>query len=52
MKTRLIAACCLFLLCACSATPPRASGSLADGSFHQDIGKPVQPLFAPDCPVR
>ncbi len=52
MKTRLIAVVCVFLLCGCATEPPPASGSLAGRTFKQEIGKPQQPLFAPDCPVR
>jgi hypothetical protein len=52
MKTRLLAAFVLLVLAACATAPPHASGSLADKTFRQEIGKPVQSLFSPDCPVQ
>ena len=52
MKTRLIAALCMCVLCGCAADRPHAEGSFADGTFRQEIGKLRQPLFQPDCPVR
>jgi len=52
MNARLPAALILLLLSACATQPPPASGSIAGGTFRQEIGKPLQPLFTPDCPVQ
>ncbi len=52
MKNKLIAVFLLFTLCGCATAHPRADGSLADGTFSQEIGKMRQPQFQPDCPVR
>ena len=52
MKIRSIAVGCLVALCGCAAEPAKSSGGLADRTFLQEIGKPKQPLFSPDCPVQ
>ena len=52
MKARLLAALMMLVLGACTTEPPRASGSITDKTFHQDIGMRQQPLFSPDCPVQ
>jgi hypothetical protein len=55
MKTRLTVACVLIVmtLCGCVTDQPRPSGSLGDGTYHLEIGKPLpSQLSAPNCPVQ
>ena len=55
MKTRLILTCVLIAgtLGGCVSDPPRVTGSLADKTYKEDIGKPKFPLLStPDCDVR
>ena len=51
MKTRLVFALVIFALHGCVTDQPRPSGSLADGTFHQDIGKPLLNSLQ-NCPVQ
>ena len=53
MKTRLVLVFLLFVLCGCATDQPRPKGSLADGTFQQEIGKPLPiRLPAADCQVQ
>lgn len=51
MKTRLVFVLVLFMLCGCVTYQPRPSGSLADGTFHLEIGKPL-PNSLQNCPTQ
>jgi len=55
MKIRLMLAFVLaaVMLCGCATDDLRPSGSLADGTFHQEIGNPLpSQLLTPNCPVQ
>lgn len=56
MKTRLMSAFVLAAvgLCGCATDDPRPNGSLDDGTYRLEIGKPLpsQWLLMPDCPVQ
>jgi hypothetical protein len=55
MNTRLILVCALIApaLCGCTTDPARTTGSLANKTYQQEIGKTL-PLLLPlaDCEVR
>ena len=55
MKPRLMLAFVLVanVLCGCATESPRPSGYLSDGTFYQEIGKPLpNQMPLPDCRVR
>jgi hypothetical protein len=56
MNIRLILACAssmACMLCGCMTDPPRVTGSLADKTYREDIGRVVPLLLPlPDCVAR
>ena len=55
MKTRLAIVLVSLMagaLAGCATDDPRPSGSLSDGTFYMEIGKPLPSTLNPNCPVQ